>query len=107
MKRYECKCCMCGVSGKDMLIASHIKPWCDSDMKERVDVNNGLLLCPNHDWLFDKGLITFNDDGSIMISSNLNEINRMFMNVNDKQFLEMPDKTKEYMEYHRKNCYKS
>ena len=42
-----------------------------------------------------------------MISSNLSEINRMFMNVNDKQFLEMPDKTKEYMEYHRMYCYKS
>lgn len=106
IKRYKSKCCLCGVSGNDMLIASHIKPWCDADMDERVDVNNGLLLCPNHDWLFDKGFISFADDGTIMISSELSYNNKEFMNVNDKKVIEMSDPIKEYMKYHRINLYR-
>ncbi len=106
LKRYECKCCLCGVSGKDMLIASHIKPWRDADMDERVDVNNGLLFCPNHDWVFDKGYISFAEDGSVMISEMLDEVNRVFMNLDDRQLLNMSDETRKYMEHHRMNCYK-
>ncbi len=56
-----------------MLIASHIKPWrdCDKDsdtVVEAIDKWNGLLLTPNLDKLFDKGFITFNNDGSIEFS---------------------------------------
>lgn len=71
-------------------------------MDERVDVNNGLLLCPNYDWVFDKGYISFAEDGSIMISEMLDEVNRVFMNVDDRQLLNMSDETRKYMEYH--NC---
>ena len=106
LKRYESKCCLCGVSGNDMLIASHIKPWCEADMEERVDVNNGLLLCPNHDWLFDKGFISFDDTGAIIISSKLCHNNQVFMNIDDKQYIEMSDKIKEYIQYHRTNIYR-
>lgn len=101
LKRYSNKCCLCGVQGEDMLIASHIKPWSEADMDERVDVNNGLLLCPNHDWLFDKGYISFDDDGKIIISEKLNEINQILMNVDRKRSINMSEKTKAYMEYHR------
>lgn len=47
----------CGVSDEHFLIDSHIKPWSQSNNQEWLDVNNGLLLCPNHDALFDKGII--------------------------------------------------
>ena len=106
LKRYESKCCLCGVSGIDMLIASLIKPWCEADMEERVDVNNGLLLCPNHDWLLDKGFISFDDTGAIIISSKLCHNNQVFMNIDDKQYIEMSDKIKEYIQYHRTNIYR-
>ena len=69
VKRYGKKCCLCGVTGKCFLVASHIKPWSDSSPEERTDVNNGLLLCPNHDKLFDGGWISFADNGNIIISS--------------------------------------
>ena len=62
------KCEICGFDFKELLIASHCRPWSKSSNSERLDVNNGLLLCPNHDALFDKGLIKFNDDGSIILS---------------------------------------
>jgi hypothetical protein len=48
------------------LIASHIQPWAKSSDKDRVDGFNGLLLPPNYDYLFDKHLITFSDDGKMM-----------------------------------------
>ena len=64
LQRYG-KCCLCGVSNHDLLIASHIKPWSKSNRIEKTAVDNGFLLCPNHDRLFDKGLITFSDDGKI------------------------------------------
>ena len=51
------KCCLCGVSDRRMLIASHIKLWSRSESEEKIDVYNGLLLCPNHDKLFDSGLL--------------------------------------------------
>ncbi|ARF66915.1 hypothetical protein B7C51_02510 [Paenibacillus larvae subsp. pulvifaciens] len=60
---------MCGVNEPSLLIASHIKLWKYSTNIERLDKYNGLLLCPNHDKLFDQGLITFTDEGKIIISS--------------------------------------
>ncbi|WP_232240190.1 HNH endonuclease [Bacillus tropicus] len=74
----EEKCKLCGVSDKHFLIASHIKPWSQSNHRERLDINNGLLLCPNHDALFDKGYISFGDDGRILISNSLDEVLNFF-----------------------------
>jgi 5-methylcytosine-specific restriction protein A len=51
-----------------LLKASHIKPWRDSDNAERLDIYNGLLLIPNLDSAFDKGYISFDDGGKIIIS---------------------------------------
>lgn len=70
----ECKCALCGVTDPRILIASHIKPWSVSTNEERLDKNNGLLLCPNHDALFDKHLISFDVHGKIVISQTLDEV---------------------------------
>lgn len=86
-----------------MLIASHIKPWSASDLDERVDVNNGLLLCPNHDWLFDKGYISFDTNGKIVVSDDLSDVNQMFMNVDRNKILNMSEQTRKYMKYHSDN----
>jgi predicted restriction endonuclease len=64
LKRYK-RSCLCGVKNPTLLIASHIKPWAESEAKEKLDVDNGFLMCPNHDKIFDKGYITFDDDGKI------------------------------------------
>ena len=98
--RRECKCAICGVTNKSFLIASHIKPWSKSNNAERLDVNNGLLLCPNHDALFDKGYISFDKDGRIVISSHLDESTKKFMNINPTSKIEMSEEMKKYMKYH-------
>ena len=96
----ECKCALCGVTDPRVLIASHIKPWSASSNEERLDVNNGLLLCPNHDALFDKHLISFDSHGEIVISQTLDETARVFLNVNAALRVKLNEKQLSYMEGH-------
>jgi putative restriction endonuclease len=66
--RYERECRLTNVGNPTHLIASHIKPWRESDNKERLDGGNGLLLTPSIDHLFDRGFISFGDAGDVLIS---------------------------------------
>lgn len=67
-------CRVTGVSDPKHLRASHIKPWKDSNDEEKLNGCNGLLLSPHVDHLFDKGLISFRDDGSLLISPALDAV---------------------------------
>ncbi|WP_462383309.1 HNH endonuclease [Pseudomonas sp. Marseille-QA0892] len=64
--RIEHKCRVTGLADERFLIASHIKPWKDCDNAERLDGNNGLMLAPHIDKLFDRGWITFTDAGALV-----------------------------------------
>jgi hypothetical protein len=64
----ESDCRVTGVSDRRFLRASHVKPWSKSDSHEKLDGSNGLLLAPHIDHLFDKGFISFANDGSLIIS---------------------------------------
>ena len=44
------------------------KPWRDATNDERLDGENGLLLTPSIDHLFDRGFIGFEDGGRLIIS---------------------------------------
>lgn len=71
----EDSCRVTGVSSKGLLIASHIKPWKESENWERLNGNNGLFLSPHVDKLFDSGLITFTVKGAMEVSPQLeNEV---------------------------------
>jgi hypothetical protein len=50
------------------LRASHCKPWRDANNDERLDGENGLLLTPDVDHLFDRGFISFEDNGTLLVS---------------------------------------
>ncbi|CAM3888530.1 hypothetical protein GCM10009865_22170 [Aeromicrobium ponti] len=102
----EGKCTLCGVSDERFLIASHIKPWSQSNNQERLDVNNGLLLCPNHDALFDKGYISFDGDGIILVSESLDVATKVFLNINGTMNIDINERQQHYMEWHRVNIYK-
>ena len=104
IKKYK-HCCLCGVDEPSLLIASHIKPWKDSDKYEKLDVNNGLLLCPDHDKAFDLGFISFSDNGEIIISEKLSEINRTFLNIHKGMKILVTDENCEYLKYHRTRVY--
>ncbi len=102
--RYN-RCCLCNVTQKDFLIASHIKPWKDSDENERLDIDNGLLLCPNHDKAFDRGYISFDDDGKILISDKLDETNKVLLNLRSDMSIKLTRGNKKYLDYHRNNYF--
>lgn len=69
--RWEYKCAVTGYDKLDILIASHIVPWSESNDNERLDVHNGVLLSPTYDALFDKHLITFEYNGKIILSDSI------------------------------------
>jgi len=69
--RWEYECAVTGFTNPEVLIASHIKPWSQSDSYERLDVNNGILLSPVYDALFDKHFISFENSGKIILSDEI------------------------------------
>lgn len=97
------KCRLCSVSDQRFLIGSHIKPWskCEEKPNERIDPFNGFLLCPNHDSLFDKGLISFNDSGEIIISPSVDTLTRMLLNIRDTDVITLDEKHLPYLKWHR------
>ncbi len=72
VSKVERFCRLTGVEDSDHLIASHIKPWKDSDNRERLSGQNGLMLTPTPDHLFDKGFISFEDDGRLLYAPRAN-----------------------------------
>ena len=71
VRAIERSCRVTGVRQARHLRASHIKPWRLSNDKEKLDGNNGLLLSPHVDQLFDGGWITFTDTGDLLRSNRL------------------------------------
>jgi len=107
LEKIEHRCRMTGIDDKRLLVASHIKPWRNSDNVERLDGYNGLLLSPHVDKLFDKGWISFSDQGGILCADpDIRKIMGKWgldpsMNVGD-----FKDKQKFYLGYHRQSIYK-
>lgn len=102
LKKWDWKCSVTGCEIQKILISSHIVPWRDSNDEERLDVDNGLLLSPDLDGLFDKNLISFNDDGSMIVSDKINiiELSELGININMKlRFVN--DGMKKYLKRHR------
>lgn len=94
-------CSVTGLQNLSLLRASHIKPWKDSDNKDRLTPYNGLLLIPDYDFLFDKGYISFKNDGNVLVSQRLSPFARKVFDVRDDLHLRrvFPE-NKEYLEFH-------
>lgn len=101
----ECSCKICGLNDERFLIASHIKRWSASDNSERVDINNAFLLCPDHDWLFDKFYISFDDEGNILLSNNIDKEVYNKLNISETNKIFISDKNKKYLQWHREQFY--
>lgn len=88
-----------------LLIASHIKPWSVCNNNERLDPFNGLMLAPNIDALFDKGLITFDTDGTIKIHPTINPENQKRLGIFPDMQLKIEPESEKYFEYHRNHVF--
>ena len=97
-------CAVTGLSKQSLLRASHIKPWRNSDNRERLDRFNGLLLAPHLDALFDGGLISFEDSGRIVLSKELSRDDSSLLGVNnDLKLPSIDERHKKYLRFHREN----
>ena len=74
-------------------------------LEEKLDDNNGFLLCPNHDKLFDRGLISFHDSGQIIISSEIRKEDRALLRIDNNVSIKIFEKQKVYLNYHRKHIF--
>ena len=109
MEYWDGRCAVTGLAVPELLRASHIKPWaaCESDA-ERLDVFNGLLLAPHLDAAFDAGLITFSDEGVLIVASRLSDVDRRLLGVdNPLQIARLTDAHSHYLAWHRAREFES
>lgn len=98
-------CQLSGIATSELLVASHIKPWSKCSHQEKLDPNNVLLLSANFDKLFDQFLISFTDEGKILISECLTPEECKKIGLRDGLSLNPSPspEMKEYLKEHRKN----
>jgi hypothetical protein len=99
---YERSCRISRVDNPTHLIASHIKPWRESDNEERLAGGNGLLLTPSIDHLFDRGFISFEDNGDLITSpvADTCSLDRMGVQPTNVGCFNIDQKY--FLDYHRK-----
>ena len=101
--KYDGRCIVTGIDISQLLIASHIKPWAVSDNNERISSDNGLLLSATFDKLFDCGLISFKENGDMIVSSFINTYNRKLIGINQSVNVNLKSTPSKLLnlEYHR------
>lgn len=107
VRAIESRCRLTGTSNAEFLVASHIKPWADSSNTERLDGNNGLLLAPHVDKLFDGGWITFTDTGDLLCADEtVHEVMRTWGLRADGNVGAFNARQKGYLAYHRMHVFR-
>ena len=103
MKLWRRKCCVTSCSIAVALRASHIRPWATSNTRQRLDPQNGLLLTATLDALFDRGWITFENNGKIRISSGISLNERKALGLDGLRIRQdLSVKQKAYLAHHRR-----
>ena len=107
LEQHEIACRITGITDGRFLTASHVKPWAKSSDFEKLDGNNGLLLSPHVDRLFDRGYISFEDNGALMMSSSLpKEVVSAWSLLADIELRPFTKKQAAYMDYHRRKIFR-
>jgi hypothetical protein len=104
----ETCCRVTGVDRIEHLRASHCKPWRDSTNPERLDGENGLLLTPSIDHLFDRGFISFEGNGTLIVSpvAHRRSLERMGVPVTERTNVgAFSEGQRRYLEFHRERVF--
>ena len=111
---YQSRCCITGNPVPELLRASHIIPWAESE-ELRLKPTNGLCLSATFDTAFDRGLITFDENYQLLIGSRISEflpdeeLERTFQSREGKTIV-LPEKnlpSQEALEWHRSHLFVS
>lgn len=101
-------CRITGITDLQHLRASHIKPWKNSTDEEKLNGCNGLLLAPHIDHLFDKGLISFSENGNLLISDKLDRDVLAKWGISDMVNVGSFNTSQSmFLEYHRHSVFKN
>ena len=101
VRRTEKACRVTGVTDPRNLRASHIKPWKDCSDQERLSGYNGLMLAPHVDHLFDRGFISFSDDGDLIIAASLDRTILASWGIPEVLNVGSLSKQAQFLAYHR------
>jgi putative restriction endonuclease len=108
VRQVEVKCRITGVDRVEHLRASHCKPWRDSTDSERLDGENGLLLTPTIDHLFDRGFISFETGGRLLVSpvAHRPSLERMAVPVGERVNVgAFSEGQRRYLEFHQERVF--
>lgn len=100
---WEGRCALTGISTPSLLQACHIKPWRECNSEESVAPHNGLLLCVHLHNLLDNFLISFDDDGMLLLDATLEApVRAMFLATGNGQLRVAPTpKQQSFLRWHR------
>jgi putative restriction endonuclease len=99
-------CAVTECSMPQLLRASHIKPWRTASHAERLDHFNGLLLTPNLDLAFDQGLISFDDQGDMLLSAEVDAVTAQAMHLSvNLRLRQIEPMHRVYLAWHRENLF--
>lgn len=99
------QCVLCSIDLPELLRTSYSKQWRDSTNVERLDPYNGLLFCHNHGVLYEKGLIGFDTQGGLQISSVIKEEDFIKYGLIPKMKIAIYEENKAYIKWHRKHVF--
>ncbi|MGI3475821.1 HNH endonuclease [Providencia stuartii] len=105
LAQVESSCRLTGVSDLRFLVASHIKPWRVSNNEERLSGYNGLLLSPHVDLLFDKGYISFEDNGKLLVAPSVTSVLSAWELDREPSDRPFTDEQKVFLQYHRTHVF--
>lgn len=115
LNAYDVRCCISGINVPRLLIASHIKPW-GKFPSDRLNPRNGLCLSTLHDAAFDAGLITLDENLSVVLSKRLRNffpqpaLEHNFVPFEGKP-IRLPEKLAEpdlnFIRFHREEIFKT
>ena len=88
-----------------LLVACHIKPYSECDEEEKYDSKNGIIMTPTYHTLFDLGFISFENDGTLLISPFISNITKKRLNLKDGMPIRLQTGSDKYLEYHRENIF--
>ena len=100
-EKWNYKCPVTGCEILSILISSHILPWSESNHSERLDVENGILLSPDVDSLFDKHLISFTNDGELVLSNRITKEHLKKLGIPTDVKIPISEGMKKYLNKHR------
>jgi putative restriction endonuclease len=115
LNAFNGQCCVSGIQIRELLVASHVRPW-QKFPEDRLNPQNGLCLSRLHDGAFDCGLITFDENYRLVLSKDLKGyLPQASLQDNFAKFegdlMKLPEKllspSQDFLAYHRENIFRS